>query len=323
MFSEPETSFKKSLDSLAYLTARTNGFDHLAKEIITAAGLTEAELQDLPAPSSSTLKPPTVVSTSPASNWPTIPVENVFDHAMLNGNGFVLEEEPQAQGADVNAASVALDDWAAEDAVHDEEQGDGAWDLEGEEDAFVDAEGDDAALADEELTPGASRGMSETEFWTRNSPFAADHVAAGSFETAMQVCWDPSNLAVTLNVLQLLNRQVGVVNFKQLKGRFLALYRALHTYLTPNPSMPPLHLYLRRNIAQSAPGQILPASYQTLAIAQAELQEVYTLFNKADLTGAKGVLVQTLLSMLFIIVSNDEEAKQVGVHKWVAESLQC
>jgi coatomer subunit alpha len=114
-----------------------------------------------------------------------VAAENAFDYAMLNGNGFVPEEEAHETG-DANAASAALDDWAAEDAAQEEEQGDGAWDLEGEEDQFVDADGEDLP-GDVDLTPGASHGMSDPEFWVRNSPFAADHIAAGSFETAMQV----------------------------------------------------------------------------------------------------------------------------------------
>jgi coatomer subunit alpha len=34
---------------------------------------------------------------------------------------------------------------------------------------------------------GATSGVSESDLWIRNSPFAGDHVAAGSSDTAMQV----------------------------------------------------------------------------------------------------------------------------------------
>jgi coatomer subunit alpha len=102
-----------------------------------------------------------------------------------------------------------------------------------------------------------------------------------------------------------------VVKFDILKSRFIALYRASHTYFSPNASMPALHLHLRRNISQSAPGQILPAAYQTLASVQADLQEGFVFFNKADLASAKQIFVQALLSMLLVVVSSDEEAKQV------------
>ena len=57
--------------------------------------------------------------------------------------------------------------------------------------------------------PSASHGVAETDLWVRNSPFAADHVAAGAFESAMQ----------------LLNSQCGIVNFAPLKPLFLDVYR--------------------------------------------------------------------------------------------------
>ena len=43
------------------------------------------------------------------------------------------------------------------------------------------------AEEEEELGAGATPGVNEKDLWVRNSPLAADHVAAGSFETAMQV----------------------------------------------------------------------------------------------------------------------------------------
>lgn len=46
---------------------------------------------------------------------------------------------------------------------------------------------EDVVEEEADLGAGATPEVSETELWTRNSPFAADHIAAGSFETAMQV----------------------------------------------------------------------------------------------------------------------------------------
>lgn len=40
---------------------------------------------------------------------------------------------------------------------------------------------------EEDVGASAVEGVSELDLWVRNSPFAADHVAAGSFESAMQV----------------------------------------------------------------------------------------------------------------------------------------
>jgi coatomer protein complex subunit alpha (xenin) len=170
------------------LTAKTNGFDDIALEILEAAGLTESDVDDIPDFGQANMKTPSVVTPTTNLVWPTVPGgESFFDRALVNGN---LETgvEPHANG-DAGAASVALDDWAKDEEQELEADEDG-WDLdaggdtgadEAEEAEFVDA--DEA----EELGPGAAPGIDETEVWTRNSPFVGDHVSAGSFETAMQV----------------------------------------------------------------------------------------------------------------------------------------
>ena len=64
----------------------------------------------------------------------------------------------------------------------------------GGDEVAAEAEKDDEEEAEEDLGAGANPGISETELWTRNSPFAGDHVAAGSFDTAMQVSSQLSSL---------------------------------------------------------------------------------------------------------------------------------
>ena len=170
-------------DSLAYLTARNNGLDALASEILAASGHSGQKVAE---PSGSKLAPPKVVSSTPSANWPTIPgEENFFEKAMLNGH--TISEE-LVNGIDTANETDALDQWAAEDAhAVEEEVEEEAWDLADEDDKFFDPEVQD----DEELATDASRGVDEVELWKRNSPFAADHVAAGAFENAMQVCLQP------------------------------------------------------------------------------------------------------------------------------------
>jgi coatomer protein complex subunit alpha (xenin) len=108
---------------------------------------------------------------------------------MANGTGFAGDEGvPHVNGIDAEG-DEALDEWAAEDAAAHEEDEDNedAWEIEGEDEGVMDADVDGLVPGDEELTPGASRGVDEMDLWVRNSPFAADHVAAGSFESAMKV----------------------------------------------------------------------------------------------------------------------------------------
>lgn len=170
------------------MTAKTNGFEDVALEILEAAGLTESDVDDIPDFGQANLKIPSVVTSTTNLEWPAIPGgESFFDRALVNGN---LETgvEPHVNG-DAGAASVALDDWA-KDEEQDLAADEDGWDLDAGGDTRADeaetAEDDDVE-ENEELGPGATPGVDETEVWTRNSPFVGDHVSAGSFETAMQV----------------------------------------------------------------------------------------------------------------------------------------
>jgi coatomer subunit alpha len=176
-------------DPLAYLTAKTNGLEELAAEILESAGLTEEDLEDVPISGPSTLKPPPVVTETTDLIWPSLATdENFFDRALASGQ-LDPGAEPSYANGDINAgASAALDSWAAEEDAEDIAEEEGAWDLDADGGADEEGHEDEGAEeADEDLGAGATPGVDEVEVWVKNSPFAADHVAAGSFETAMQV----------------------------------------------------------------------------------------------------------------------------------------
>jgi coatomer subunit alpha len=163
---------------LAYLTAKSNGLDSLAEEILRKAGKTEADLEDLPAISTSTLKPPPVVTSTTSLVWPQIATtENFFEKALVNGH-----LPPAPEGSYVNG----LDDMVNEERAPGDEEEEEAEEEEGDW-GLDEGEDEVAAPEEEEEGAGAVEGISELELWVKNSPFAADHVAAGSFETAMQV----------------------------------------------------------------------------------------------------------------------------------------
>lgn len=186
-----EYSLTLNSDPLAYLTAKTNGLDDIALEILEAAGLTEADVDDVPSFGHSTLRPPPVVTSTTDLNWPSISTgESFFERALANGNLEGGSDVPYMNGHDAGAAaSSALDEWAKEEETQDdiaaEEDG---WDLDaGGDDTAAEVEKEDEEEAEEDFGAGANPGVSEVELWTRNSPFAGDHVAAGSFDSAMQV----------------------------------------------------------------------------------------------------------------------------------------
>jgi coatomer protein complex subunit alpha (xenin) len=159
-------------------------------------------------------------------------------------------------------------------------------DVEAEDD-FVEVEGADAGA-----------GSSEADFWARNSPLAADHVAAGSFETAMQ----------------LLNRQIGAVNFAPLEDRFQEIYQATRTFLPATPNMPSLVNYVRRTVDETDSRKILP-------IIPRDLESILS----TDLTAGKQALVKNkledgiasfkrLLQLLMVnVVSSQAELSDVSL----------
>jgi len=169
------------------LTAKTNGLEDVALEILEGAGLTESDIDDIPNFGQAILKTPPVITPTANLIWPTVPGgESFFDRALANGN---LDTRVEPHNGDAAAASVTLDDWA-KDEEQDLTADEDGWDL----DAGGDGKGNEGEVTEdidveetEELGAGAEPGVDETEVWTRNSPFAGDHVSAGSFETAMQV----------------------------------------------------------------------------------------------------------------------------------------
>ena len=169
------------------MTAKTNGLEDIALEILEGAGLTEGDIDDVPDFGRASLKTPPVVTPTANLVWPTVPGgESFFDRALANGN---LETGVEPQNGDAAVTSVALDDWA-KDEEQDLTADEDGWDLDvggdgkGNEDEVTEDVDDEE---EEELGAGAAPGVDETEVWTRNSPFAGDHASAGSFETAMQV----------------------------------------------------------------------------------------------------------------------------------------
>lgn len=280
---------------LAYLTAKTNGLEEIAVEILEDAGLTEADVDDVPNFGRSTLKLPQVVTPTTKLNWPSVPGgASFFDRALANGN-LEAGTAPYTNGVDnVAGASSALDDWAKDEEDVDVVADEDGWDLDAGADAHAEEAEKEELLEEEELGAGATPGVSETEIWTRNSPFAADHVAAGSFESAMQ----------------LLNRQLGIVNFELLKPLFLSVYRSSHTYISPFASLPPLHIHLRRNPAESSMTRVLPVAVLTLRQIRSELSEGFRAVLGNKLSDAQQTFRSVLQSLLFVVVSSHDEAKE-------------
>jgi coatomer protein complex subunit alpha (xenin) len=181
-------------DALAYHTAKSNGLIDLAEEILEETGLTEDDIpQAGPSSGSSSLAPPPVVTSQAEFNWPTKSMgESYFDKALAAAAADSSAEVSYSNGYSNTAekedawAEEADEEMVGEDGEAEEDDG---WGLDAEE--FVSPEEETEEQVPEEtgasLADGVSPGIPEDEQWTRNSPLAIDHAAAGSYESAMQV----------------------------------------------------------------------------------------------------------------------------------------
>ncbi|KAK2759825.1 hypothetical protein FQN54_002559 [Arachnomyces sp. PD_36] len=272
---------------LAYLTAKTHGLTEEAESILEACGVTEDQVT-LPKQGEPTQTPQPIVPTFKA-NWPVkAPSHSSFEKALLGEVG----------GAEDSGAPSAYD------LLEDEETGTAARNGLGDVDEDEDVEGwdmgddinveDDNDLVDVGAEAGGAGGK-EADLWARNSPLAADHVAAGSFDTAMQ----------------LLNRQMGVVNFEPLKPRFLEIYQASKTYLPATAGLPPLVNYVRRTVDETDSRKVLPIIPRDLeSIANVDLQEGYAAMRTNKLEDGIKVFKRILYSLLVNTVSSESEVAQ-------------
>jgi coatomer protein complex subunit alpha (xenin) len=276
------------LDPLAYLTAKTHGLTEEAESILEASGLTEDQIS-LPALGEPS-KPPRVIVPTYKSNWPVkSAAHSSFEKALL---GEVGGEEAIENGYDMigEEERVRAGDELAVEAEDEEATG---WDM-GEDIAIE----EESSLADVE---GVQAGptSSEAELWARNSSLAADHVAAGSFDTAMQ----------------LLNRQVAVVNFEPLKPRFMEIYQSSKTYLPATAGLEPLVNYVRRTVDETDSRKLLPIIPRSLeSIASADLQEGYAAMRSNRLEEGVNIFRRILHSVLVNTVSSEShvaEAKKI------------
>lgn len=277
-------------DPLAYLTAKTHGLEDECQAILDATGLTADQIS-LPATGSPLTPPPVIVSTF-ENNWPVKSTgASSFEKALMAdggdeeaaANGFADEEFADAEAEpDTNGH---MDDGEDEDAA--------GWDMGEEavaevEDDYVNVEADDSGT-----------GISEAELWTRNSPVAADHVAGGSFDTAMN----------------LLNRQVGAVNFKPLESRFNEIHQATRTYLPASPGLPPLVNYVRRTLKDTESRKLLPfipGELETLTTV--DLVGGKQRMQKNQLEEGVQIFKKILHTMLVNAVNTQGEVEEVSAH---------
>ncbi|KAF9585928.1 hypothetical protein BGW38_010979 [Lunasporangiospora selenospora] len=294
---------------LAYMTAKTHGLDEIAEDILQEAGLTPEDVADLPT-HGTLLVPPRPLMRAHDSNWPQLAVSRSYFEGAFTGD---MEGVAPVTPMIASEPEPQVDQWGMDDdfsvpgtehkptslapVMNDafDMDGDGGWDMDADLAAELHAE-TGAIVAEDNGLAVPVAGQSEGEIWCQNSPLAADHVAAGAFESAMQ----------------LLNRQVGAVNFEPLKDQFLSIFQASRTALTGNEGMPSIMVPVRRNPDETEQRKALPVlvkSFQSLI--SKELQEAYKSTTANKLVEACTLFRAILHSLLLTIVTQPSEAEEV------------
>lgn len=293
-----------------YVCASTHG---LAVEGLEEKTL--AILEEVGAPVPKTLGdakllfPPTPVMRS-HGNWPLLTVSK----GMLN-----LEEAGKFGVKETDVSGGA--NWGADEIEGEEpvDTGDGSgWgeDVEtgepGEEAGeVVPSEGDGWGFEDElegldKIDTGPSKhtdsfwtpplpGPNFKQAWCNNSTLAADHVAAGSFESAMQ----------------LLSQQVGAVNFAPLKPYFMQLLIGSRASLPCTPSVPSLVEGLQRTggvVKGRNTG--LPVLFTGLPVLVERLKIGYRATTEGKFSEALNHFLFIIHNLLLIVVDSKSESNE-------------
>lgn len=272
------------------MTAKSHGLEEECQSILEATGLTEDQLT---MPSiGEPLSPPKPVVPTYKANWPTKPTsQSIFETALNDPAGGALEDATARVdefGLDEAGDSTAKRNDNLIDADDDEDAA--GWDMG--DDVVPEVEGD---FVNVESADAGGAASSEADLWARNSPLAVDHVAGGSYETAMQ----------------LLNRQVGAVNFAPLKPRFLEVYRSSKTYLPASAGLPPLVNYVRRTVEETDPRKVLPIVPRDLEfLATNDLQKGYDSMKTNKLEQGLKIFKGILHTILVNAVSSESEVAE-------------
>lgn len=239
------------------------------------------------------LAPPKPVVSTFKSNWPTKASSQSYFESVLLGqveglsledesnaaNGIEAEQATKAEAADQLIATAGEDD---DDAA--------GWDMGDDDVPEID---NDFVNVDSAEAGGA--GSCEADIWARNSPLAVDHVAGGSFETAMQ----------------LLNRQVGAVQFAPLKPRFLEVYQSSKTFLPGLANLPTLVNYVRRTVDETDLRKVLPVIPRDLEyLASNDLQKGYDSMKANKLEEGASIFKGILHAILVNAVSSESEVAE-------------
>lgn len=285
---------------LGYVLAATHGLTERAAELKEAL-----EAQNLPVPelpeNASLLMPPTPILRE--ENWPLIDIPRAKIDMDATTGGIAGEnfDAGDDSGSDAGWGGDDLelsDEEKPKGDDSDDDLSDGpGWGGEDSLDISVESgeESETGAVKSDFDCPSAV--PKKASYWVRNSNLAVDHIAAGSFSSAMD----------------LLQKQIGVRNFKPLQPYFMSAFSAAQCSIPGLPSTNGISSELLRN-AKDKPVKSkdsLPVSPFTLSDMVKKLKSAYKCFQKGKFNDALTGFRSIVCSIPFVVVLGKSEAREI------------
>lgn len=139
--------------------------------------------------------------------------------------------------------------------------------------------------------------MPVSQIWTQRSSLAAEHAAAGNFDTAMR----------------LLSRQLGIKNFAPLRPMFLDLHSGSHSFLRAFSNSPVLSLAIERGWSESSSPNVRgpPALVFSFSQLEEKLKAGYRSTTAGKFTEALRLFLNILHTIPFVVVESRREVDEV------------
>lgn len=291
------------LTPLAYATAKSNGLNELAEQILNESGVS---LDNISLPKETeinynyeSLKPINKL-TKENINWPLKEAKLSYFEQILNGDVSNLKiDDNEEEKHNINESSNNDID-LIDDDIDDEIDGnvEDAWDLDDDEELDVELDIDNTEineLNDEELIE-ISKLPKEIRNWIKNSKTAGSYISAGKFEIAANI----------------LNKQAGIKNFQPLKERFMEIYTSSKLSISTidenkeleNNNLP---VYINSSsINEDKPLGYVPG-YEEL---EKLVQEGYRLFKSNQLEESIKIFRKIIYIIATLSLTNEEDEEE-------------
>jgi len=152
-------------------------------------------------------------------------------------------------------------------------------------------EGDGAAGGSYFVAPTVA--PPQSQMWVNNSPLAADHAAAGAFDTAMEN----------------LHKQIGIVDFEPFRPYFLAAFAQARTANTGITTAPCMLTFSHRNWMEAGARNGLPPASLKLSSLIEALQSAYKSTTEGKFGDALVKMRKILYAIPMLVVDSKQDAE--------------